>query len=418
MNKNQIKFAYLACAVVTILALAACGGGGGGGGSSNAPSAAALSLTVTGLGNGQSAMLKTGSLSIPITANGNVATAALQPTDTISISQQPSGQTCELVFGYTATTSATAAQLESATSTISTTSATGKPEVDCSTYPAVQPPLPQVGTSNGTSPVVTPSPIVTPVFFSNDPAAAQAQETTFLQQLVASKLWSTLSQYGVGAATVAPPIVLSTAAASLFTNSTAQSLTQANAATWSGGALDPNRFFIFYVPNGTTLDVPGAAAYHSAAYVFNGSSYVAIPYAVVPLPSDPLNQEFTEHELMEGSADPTGQGYLMTTTDSLGWQDIGRTNAGEIGDMCDNYTTSEPDLPNYVLQPIWSNLAAGNAQAPCVPTQNNGDHSVFGAALITPSTLSGASGNFENGAIVQAGGSVTTTVARAEPASA
>ncbi len=408
LTRPPRNIAALSAGAILCLSLAACGGGGGGstgGTSGTGPTSTSYSLTVTGLASGQSATLMDGTQPIPITANGPVDLQSVQPTDAVSIAQQPGSQTCELVFGSTASTSTTVAQLESTTGA----------EVDCSTYPAATPSLPQAGVQTGiTTPDVIANPIVTPVFFSNDPTAAQGQESTFLSALVASKLWSTLAQYGVGKATVAAPIVLSTAAGSSFLNSTAQSLLSANAAAWSGGALDTNRFFIFYLPNGTKLaDNPTANAYHSVADL--GPSATPISYAVVPLPSDYTQQQATEHELMEGSADVGAHGY-STVPDQWG---AVYTTGMELADLCQPQTaatvtamqTTESDLAGYVLQPIWSNAAAASFQNPCVPDATASDNAVFGATPASPVTLSGYIGavadTFAQGAIINPGASVT-----------
>ncbi len=76
--------------------------------------------------------------------------------------------------------------------------------------------------------------------------------------------------------------------------------------------------------------------------------------------------------------------------------------------MCEMYATSEPDLPQYILQPIWSNLAAASFQDPCVPAAQAAESALFGAvpAASSLTTLTGAQGSF-TGLLVKAGASVT-----------
>ena len=413
--------------------LAACGGGGGGSGGSSGggsggtggggssvshspigSSLAALSFPVTGLAAGQSVTFSSGAGSTTLSQDGSVELQA-PGTGTLTIAQQPSGETCEFeirtsspnpaggVFSnLTVGTSVPVAEVQSAPAT-----------VNCSVYPAQTPALPQVGVNAklvppGQSPQVMPTPIITPVFFSDDPVAAQARESSFLQELVSSRLWSTLSQYGVGGASVTAPIQLSTAAGSSFNRSTTDALLQTHAAAWDGGTLDSRHFFVFFLPNGTTLDVQGAGAYHTAVSV--GAGGTLVPYAVVPLPSDPLDQIAAEHEVMEGVADPSGYlGYAQVQGSASDlWAPIVNNSSTEIGDMCEMYTTSESDLSGYVLQPIWSNQAAALFQDPCVPGSAISGGALFGAvpASSAIATLSGYLGSLQ-GVVVPAGKSVT-----------
>ncbi len=372
---------------------------------------AALSFQVSGLNSGQNLTISGGSSSATISQNGSAQLQA-SAAATLSIAQQPSGETCEFEV-ETTQGSGTFASLTAGTSVQVAQMRNAIVSVSCSSYPALTPTLPQVGpgtsgNSQTPTPEVMPDPIITPVYFSNDPASAQGQETSFLQKLVASSLWSTLAQYGVGAASVTQPVVLSSSAASPFSRSTAANLLTTNAASWEGGTLDSRHFFVFFLPNGTTLDVAGAAAYHTGVYV--GTNSTLVPFAIVPLPSDASNQIATEHEVMEGVADPSGYlGYAqLTGSDNYLWGPVIGNTGTEIGDMCEIYTTTEADLSSYILQPIWSNQAAAAAQDPCVPGSAISGGALFGAVPATSSiaTLSGYLGSFQ-GSVVPAGKSVT-----------
>ena len=426
MKHNTFRVAARSGIVGIAALLAACGGGGGGGGGTTGGSnfgstttPITLTLQATGLASSQSVTVSNGA-SVPTTfTKDGSAQVQITSTDTLSITQQPTGETCELVmqapspFGTQNGTTAPPLTVGTSLPGWQTQNATSPINVDCSTYPAATPPLPQVGPTTSGSPVVMPNPIITPVFFSNDPATAQTQEVTFLQRLVASKLWSNLGEYGVGSATVASPIVLPTAMTASFSRTTTDNLLNTNAATWEGGTLDTNHYFVFFLPNGTTLDVANAGGYHTGTYTLVGSQYVLTPYAVVPLPSDPNNQITTEHEVMEGVADPSGYlGYAAVQSPggiSSFWSAVIADNGDtELGDMCEMYTTSESDLPSYILQPIWSNQAAAAGQNPCMPSSFKSGSSVFGAVVPSQdtTTLTGGAGTFQ-GILVKAGQSVT-----------
>ena len=201
---------------------------------------------------------------------------------------------------------------------------------------------------------------------------------------------------------------------SSFSHNTTDSLLQTNAAAWDGGTLDTNHYFVFFLPTGTTLDVANAGAYHTQTYIQGtNSTQTMVPYAVVPLPSDPNNQIATEHEIMEGVADPSGYAGYGAVQSQGGianfWAAIIADNGGtEIADMCEMYTTSESDLAGYILQPIWSNQAAAAGQNPCIPSSFSSGNAVFGAvpAAASVTTLTGSPGTYQ-GLIVKAGQSVT-----------
>lgn len=390
---SSLRSSRCALAALT-LALAGCGGGGGGGGSGSAAGtqAAQLSLSVSGLPSGQTVALVAGSQTLDVSSNGVHAFAQSVPmSGTLSIGSQPAGSSCLLLVGGQAGTSFA----------LSSAMASGV-SVYCSSYPAFTPTLPQVSAPAGTTARVLSSPVVTPVFYADDPVAAQSQQLAFLQVLVQSSLWRTLQQYGVGNAAVRPPVVLSTNAGSPYTLAQAVNDVATHAAAWAGGTLTPQQFFVLYVPHGTVLDVAGAAAYHSDTYV-NGT---LVSFAVVPLPASAQDQIATEHELLEGSADPDGSSGYSTVPDAALWSLLSRNSSTEIGDMCELYTTSESDLAGYVLQPIWSNAAAAALADPCVP---QADMSMFGAVPSLPATLSGAQGQVP-GVVVPPGSSVTVPV--------
>ena len=79
--------------------------------------------------------------------------------------------------------------------------------------------------------------------------------------------------------------------------------------------------------------------------------------------------------------------------------------------MREMYTTSEPDLPEDILQPICSTLAAASLQNPCVPAAQATRGALFSAAPPASSltTLTGTQGSF-TGVLVKAGANMTVVL--------
>ncbi len=400
MRRIGLGAAALSCAAL----LSACGGGGLGGFSGM--TSVSVSVLASGIPAGTQVIVQGGSQTMAISANGTTAfPQPLSDFDTISVVTPPAGGSiCQFLNGDTAGGSIAVAAISGTTV-----------DLECSVYPAFNPTLPQLGPSNGGSPNVFSSPVVTPVFFNNVSASSQSQETSFLSNLVQSGLWPVLSQYGVGTPTVRSPVVLTTGAPSSFTTADAANLVTADAATWDGGTLLPQSFFMIYVPNGTNIGVSNAGAYHSATTI-NGT---LVGYAVIPV-SGTNDESAPQHELMEGVADPDGTSGYSTFPGAIAWAaqigQFGSPSPGtEIGDMCENYATTylgafgDP-LNGYVVQPIWSNTVAAIPANPCV-WNTTSTAQIAGAIPTLPSTLTDSNGaNPVQGVIVAAGSSVTIPV--------
>ena len=398
MKNNKLCLAVSLCAAVL---LAACGGGGGGGGTATTVS---MNIAASGIPSGSTVVLQGGSQALSVSANGTVTFSGLSQGDTISVSSQPvGGSTCVFFNQGVAGTSVALSAITGSTVSL-----------ECSVYPAFNPTLPQVGAPNAGTPNVFSAPVITPVFYNNVPSASQTQETSFLSMLTGSSIWGVLAQYGIGTPTIRAPVVLPTSAPSSLTTADISNLVTANAASWDGGTVLPQSFFMIYVPNGTSIGTSGTA-YHSAVTI-NGT---LVGYALIPV-SGTNDESSPEHELMEGVADPDGVSGYSTFPGALSWAaqigQFGSANPGtEIGDMCENdvttYSGSSGDpLNGYVLQPIWSNSAAADPANPCV-WNSTSTQQIAGAIPVLPSTLTDSSGlNPVAGVVVAPGASVTIPV--------
>lgn len=372
--------------LLSVLAIAACGGGGGG----SAPPQTDVSVVVSGLQAGQSVTVNAGTESLTATSNGTwLFRNKIATTATISVAAAPNGATCLM---YHDPFNPPNAQQQAG-------NVAPAVNLNCSNYPAFSPSLPQLTASSGQSAAVIAHPRIVPIFFSNVSTSAVTQEMTFLGLLTHSSMWSTLSQYGVGAATVAPAVNFASPAGATFYSSNATTLLTTYAASWAGQALDANQYFVFFLPPGTLLDVAGAAAYHSQV-IING---VAVSYAVVPLTSNLADQGMATHEIMEGVADPNGYSGISYLPQQLMWGASINNRSTEIGDMCELNTTTSADIPGFGMQPIWSNTAAAALQYPCIPSRYT---SMFGAVPNTTQTLTGSQGSFPGVAV--APGTTTT----------
>lgn len=387
---DLIRFStFLVCVILT-----ACGGGGGGGGGgSTSGSAQALSAQVAGLALGQTIKLSNGTQTITVSANAPVSFAGLSKAATISVVTQPTdGTLCEVSDPTDPWNS-------------SQTFAPGMTnvQINCSKFPSSSPNLPQVLRSTpvaglGVSMAFIPNPKIIPVFFADTPNIAA--RVTFLRQLIASKTWGVLTQYGVGAATLEPSIVQSVNAPATTNRTLIESWITANAATWTPTSL-AGGFLVFYMPpSSTDSDSPCGGGWHSAVYV--GKQW--IPYALV---TGCGSDRVAQHEIMEGSADlAPGYGYYSIGTDSQIWAAMLGNIDTEIGDMCETTSETAPDIAG-TIQGIWSNSAAAAGQDPCNQTSNTTPF--FGAVPQLTTILTQLTGA-NHGVIVPAGGSVVVPV--------
>ncbi|HEX4512798.1 MAG TPA: hypothetical protein VH054_04655 [Polyangiaceae bacterium] len=250
------------------------------------------------------------------------------------------------------------------------------PKVDAG-YPGPHPDAPQVQDFGG---AVLAAPNVIPIFFQNDPA--QTDVETFLGQLASSTFWSsTMSEYEVGALTIAKSVVV--------TDTPPPTITSAKIESWLDGYLDgthaefpaiaTNNVYVVFYPSQTTIqdNVVGTGCvsyggYHDESQNASKQSFV---YAVMPRCStfgylsglDALTGPLS-HEIEEAATDPhpqTDTAYAAADPDHMVWN---LAPLGELGDMCAYEPQSFQKLVgSYMVQRLWSNTAAKAGHDPCAP---------------------------------------------------
>jgi hypothetical protein len=294
-------------------------------------------------------------------------------------------------------------------------------------FPAPHPGPPQVVNTAG-GPVLS-SPVIVPVFFSNDDATQMGQLEDFDAKIGATNYWKTVTQeYGVGAATATAPVLLTETATGTIADAAIQ--------TWLVGKLinnDPmfpaptaNTVYVLHYPQVVTITLPAGngssnsctsfGGYHSNTSLDAAHSYMNVAYAVIPrCPGSgglTLMQATTSaesHELVEASTDPYPTGLPAFSTVDDNHRYWTRTlGGGEVGDLCaqdpSSFTTF-PELP-YEVQRIWSNASATAGHDPCVPPLAGEVY--FNAVPELPDTISnGTSGTMSQGVHIPVGMSQT-----------
>ena len=416
MNTKRILSIFLA-ALATV-SLAACGGGGGGsgttasspGGGSTPPSAQLASctnpnydtstyagiapcLTVTGLASGQSVSVSdgqstltesaNGTYTFPGLVNGTEAGAAVNPTVTFSVTATTGGATCSLSGG-----GVTAGQAPSPTAYA--------PSVLCAKYPAVNPGLPKITTmpgASGTAQVIA-SPTIVPVYISTGSLATgnEANDATYLNQLVNSQEWGLLGQYGVGTATVDAAVTVNPGAWSQYHAVTPSDLsTIAQDVESQGDTLSASTVLVIYLQPTVGVDPAGTYGTGYAGTVAFGSTNV--PFALVT--DNSANGQYiaadsvywmAEAELVNDVTGGNGQGYAWMSSNPDLWlgtsvtlQDTAFnadvTNVG-IGTVCmsaDGGIMKAPDISTGDIVTIWSQADANAGRNPCQPNADSFD---------------------------------------------
>ncbi len=452
MNVSKIRFLGVLLAALATVSLAACGGGGGGssstasspGGGSTPPSAQLASctdpnydtatyqgiapcVTVTGLAAGQSVTVSDGPATLTETANGTYtfpglsnaseAGAAVNPTVTFSITATTGGATCSLSGG-----GATAGQAPSATAYA--------PSVLCAPYPAVKPQLPKVTTmpgASGTAQVIA-SPTIVPVYISTGSLATgnEANDATYLNQLVNSQEWGLLSQYGVGAATVDATVTVNPGSWSQYHGVTPSDLsTIAQDVQSQGVTLTPDTVLVIYLPPTVAVNPPGTYGTGYTGTVASGSTQV--PFALVT--DDSTNGQYiaadsvywmAEAELVNDVTGANGQGYAWMSSNPDLWLGTSvtqqntsfendATNIG-VGTVCMSVDGAGPlqatDISTGDIFAIWSQQDATAGRNPCQPNADYYDTTQSNPTV----TLSDSSTPFV-GVVPQGTTAVTGTLA-------
>jgi hypothetical protein len=271
-------------------------------------------------------------------------------------------------------------------------------------YPAFAPSdVPQVVSSGG--PVMK-TPKVVPIFYAADDSATVASLQDFLGKLPASPYWSAFAtEYGVGAVSVAPAIMLTDTLPPNYDDSQIQAFLadKLQSADPAFPAPDANTIYAFFFPPNVTITVgatvptgdagddaaipadagvaPGVSTscndfggYHDNIALTTSTN---VAYAVVPrcasfgplMALDAITGP-ASHEIAEAATDPFPSGapaFLSVDPTHAYWKQL--LGGGEVGDMCaqgDVFTKFPPSMP-YTVQRIWSNLAAKAGTDPCVP---------------------------------------------------
>lgn len=226
---------------------------------------------------------------------------------------------------------------------------------------------------------VVKNPRIVPIVFAAD--SSKQQVIDFTAKLATTKYWGQISsEYGVGALTAKPAIVLTeTAPTSIDDNQIGPWLAAkftSDAAHF--GAPDPSTLYAIFYPDGTTItEQSGTSCTEFGGYHFETTAgNTPISYAVVPrcgsfggLNGFDVTSFSTSHEVLEWATDPfpqTSPAYMSVDDDHAVW---GRVFLGELGDLCTqmDVQTLPADL-GFTVQRTWSNASAKAGHHPCAPT--------------------------------------------------
>ena len=453
MNVSKIRLSGILLAVLATVSLAACGGGGGGGSSSATSSGGssgsggttqlascttttyndavdqgvAPCLTVTGLSSGQSVSVSDGTNTLTESSNGTFDFPTIQNGTQNGGVVPPSA-----TFSITATTGGAQCSLSGGTATTTPYSVTAL----CAKYPAVSPGLPKVTTMpgvSGTAQVIA-SPTIVPVYISTGSLATgnEANDATFLSQLVNSQEWGLLSQYGVGAATVDAAVTVNPDNWSQYhtvTNADLSAIAQGVAA--QGVTLTPSSVLVVYLPPTVAVSPPISGGTGYTGTVADGSTNV--PFALVT--DDSTNGQYianssvyweAEAGIVNDVTNANGNGYgyawmsanpdlwLGTSVDYASGVD-GEYNSGSthigIGTVCMGMSgpIAVTDISTGDIFPIWSQSDAGAGRNPCQP-QDVVSYNSDGSQSGTQVELSDPSAPFMGAVVTQGLTTVTGTL--------
>jgi hypothetical protein len=297
-------------------------------------------------------------------------------------------------------------------------------------YPAKHSAPPKVVTLGG--PTMT-KPVIVPVYFNNDDKALTDKVTDFANKVGQTPYWkANVAEYGVAAATGAPPVQLAEDApdnigAGDIDLWLAKKLNDPNNKEFP--APDSNTLFMIIYPPTTSINQGGQGGvscvnfggYHTSVQLDAAHNNLAVAYAVVPQCADfdgfsgiDAVTAGGSHELVEAVTDPhpqTEPAFGQVDTAHIYW--LFALGGGETGDMCAQNLTSfypDPDV-GYVVQRCWSNKAVQAGHDPCVPSPVGQVY--FNAAPVLPDsiTLSGGGQSIKvKGAHIPVGESKTIDV--------
>jgi hypothetical protein len=263
---------------------------------------------------------------------------------------------------------------------------------------------------------------VTPVFFANDPY--QTDLEAFLSAFAGSDVWkATTSEYGVGALTVEPSIVVTDPAPALATRDDIAAwlaqMADGTHAGWPKASID-HVFSIFY-PSTSVIGLTPTVTSCTSLLGFHGAGALAdaTPLTYTAIARCPKYVSLTgldavtpvaAHELIEAATDPlpdTKPAFKFPDVDHKAWTYLSDENA----DWC---TTSTPEtaiqIGKYWAQRSWSNQAAAAFHDPCVPAPSHA-YVVAAPALEDVTLAGGDAGDLHTkGLVVPSGTSRTVDV--------
>jgi hypothetical protein len=284
------------------------------------------------------------------------------------------------------------------------------------TFPAFLPDVPQVVQGPG---AVLANPVFVPVLFAGDQYTTELP--SYLAAVGASQYWhDATAEYGVGAATTSPAIILNETMPALIDDSQLQvwlaneigtdprfgaiGASLFDAGTFDAGsgfdasapflgtasqnpAIPQGAIYVIFLPSGTNVTLQGSTSCQSFGGYHNSTDYPSnsetIVYAVVPRCGSLGNLTgfdeltgATSHEIAEAATDPdvggNGEHTAFGSIDMnhIYWEFV--LGGAEVGDMCAQFpqaffTPSEAALSSYTVQRIWSNKAASAGEDPCRP---------------------------------------------------
>jgi hypothetical protein len=252
--------------------------------------------------------------------------------------------------------------------------------------------MPLVGGRGG--PVLA-TPRFVPVTFADDPERPSIE--AFMAAFGSGAYWSAVTaEYGVHAATAAPPIHETDAPGVSVDDAAVQDFLRArlDGTNAAYGTADPNAVYVLFYPPGTTLALDGIQSctsfygYHQELAV----GAVRIAYAVVArCPSffgatgfDAISAA-TAHELAEAATDPhpvSEPAFHVVAQEDAAWTIL--FGGSETADLCSQIAAPFVVDSGFTLPRMWSNTAARGGHDPCAPSADV----YFAAAPVMPDTIS------------------------------
>jgi hypothetical protein len=273
-------------------------------------------------------------------------------------------------------------------------------------YPAYTPQMPQLQKGE-LSPIA--SPVVVPLYFTGETESTAVDGA--LSKWIASKYWSdAVSEYGVGAGTVAPSIA--------FAETPGAMLTQDDVESWLAAKLDgthaemgpvdaanlASKVFVLFYPAASTITFNGSAScadfgsYHVGVTLATGA---VVSYVVMPR-CQPYNAMASQEDwLIAGAMEmivaaatdpiptktPTSQGWAGFDRDHVAFQlEFG---GGEVGTACAIYAPVRPADLGVPIGRTWSNAAARAYHEPCIPAKDAQPYFAAAPSLATDVQIGG-----------------------------